>query len=111
MTAKATTYGVSAPTVWEAQFVANRFATPAVEGPMASPRTELIARSIAELLAVGGSVRVDGPVVPIDPISMRPDYEQADPRVYITTTIQEDTVFGAFQAQEAAVMAEVERTN
>jgi hypothetical protein len=106
----ATAFSVTANTYGEGRDIARRFAEPAMVGPMASPRAEVIARSIVDLMDLDEGVRVMEPVVPIEPIGMTPDYEASDRVVRITTTVDKDTLFDIFRANDDAVHEAAERT-
>ena len=81
---------------------------------MPTRMAQVVADSILELSAADPELKVgiQEPIVPIDPISMRPNYEQAElPKMLITTEVPSETVMGTFVANEAAVDAAIGRSN
>lgn len=102
-------YSLGVNSAQEARDVVARFETPAMVGPMASECAEAVARLALDITNADADTRIWGPIVPIDPVSNRPNYEQTEPRVLINTKVDESTLSGMLHTHEQAIMAE--RTN
>ena len=82
-----------------------RFADEPAEGPMRTPRAQMVADAITSLTMLDPAIEVDyRPITPIDPISMKPDFGLTEHKTVITTGASQENVFDTFMISEAAML-------